>query len=285
LDAGVWRSGGALLAGFLGALTGIGGVILVPALTDAGGVPVDIAIGTTLFALLFSAPVAAYAAIRRVGLEPAQVIPLCLAAAAGAICGAATLALFPANLLRLLVAAAAVAAGAQALYRRERSAPPVMPGASSLVALGLVVGWASAVTGTGGPILPIPILLFLDVATPSAIGLALAAHVPIVATASAVNVYAGRVDVPLGATLGVLLVAGTLAGIWMFTRLSGRQLTLCVAMALIAVGCWYAYATLAGSGTSRAAETRQSLPTQAKATFRASCGRLRLGAKFSGTRR
>jgi hypothetical protein len=65
----------------LGVLPGVGGVILVPALTEASGAPVDIASGTTLFALLLSAPVAAYAAIRRVSLAPAQSAPLCVAAA------------------------------------------------------------------------------------------------------------------------------------------------------------------------------------------------------------
>ena len=80
---------------------------------------------------------------------------------------------------------------------------------------------------------------------PVAVGLALAAHVPIVYTASVVNYAAGRIDVALGATLGALLVAGTLTGMWLYARLSGRQLTVCVAWVLIAVGAWYAHATLA----------------------------------------
>ncbi|HTP73851.1 MAG TPA: hypothetical protein VML58_16685 [Burkholderiaceae bacterium] len=38
---------------------------------------------------------------------------------------------------------------------------------------------------------------------------------------------------------------GTLAGTWLSGRLSSRQLTLSVAVALLGVGARYAYATLA----------------------------------------
>lgn len=235
----------ALIAGFVGALTGIGGVVLVPALTEGRGMPIEAAIGTAMFALIFSAPVAAYAAIRRVRLAWSPVLWLCVAAALGAIAGTVTLPWFPGSLLRLLVAVAAIVSGLHALLSRERSAEPRTLGNTSLASLGLLVGWASAVTGTGGPILLIPVLLLVGVRIPAAIGLALAAHVPIVYTASIVNYAAERIDVGLGAALGGFLVAGTLAGMWLYERLSGRQLTVCVAWVLIAVGAWYAYATLA----------------------------------------
>lgn len=231
----------ALMAGLITALTGIGGVVLVPALTEGMGTPVDRAIGTAMFALVFSAPLAAYAAVRRVDLRLAPVAWLCATAALGALIGAMTLGWFPARTLRLLVASVALVSGLHALLSRDLSKESPALGNIPLASLGLVVGWASAVTGTGGPILLIPILLLLRVPTPSSVGLALAAHVPIVYTASAVNFYAGRIDVWLGATLGGLLVVGTLIGMGLYTRLSGRQLTVCVAWALIAVGSWYVY--------------------------------------------
>jgi hypothetical protein len=235
----------ALLAGFVGALTGVGGVVLVPALTEAAGAPIDRAIGTAMFALAFSAPVAAYAAVRRVRLSAGPVALLCVAAACGSVIGTGTLAWFSGNVLRLLVAAAALVSGLHALFSHERAGRARMLGNTSLALLGFLVGWASAVTGTGGPVLLIPVLLLLGFPAAAAVGLALASHVPIVWLASAVNLNAGRVDITTGAGLGGLLVAGTLAGMWLFTRLSGRQLTVCVALALIAVGSWYGYVTLA----------------------------------------
>jgi uncharacterized membrane protein YfcA len=91
----------------------------------------------------------------------------------------------------------------------------------------------------------IPILLALGVPTATSVGLGLAAHLPIVAMASVTNAWAGRIDYALGVMLGALLVIGTLGGTWLSGRLSRRQQTLSVAVALIAVGAWYAYTTLA----------------------------------------
>jgi len=45
--------------------------------------------------------------------------------------------------------------------------------------------------------------------------------------------------------LGVLLVAGTYVGAKLSGRLSGRGLTMAVALTLVAVGLWYGYATVA----------------------------------------
>lgn len=236
----------ALLAGLLGGLTGIGGVIVVPALTEFGRVPVGAAIATTMFAFNFSGPLAAYVTLRRVRLGLRPVVALCVAAGLGSLVGTLTLEWLPSTLVRLFVAAAAVASGWHALVNPDRSSASVkLPGTTLLAALGLVVGWASAVSGTGGPVMLIPILLALGVPTATSVGLGLAAHLPIVAMASVMNIWAGRVDYALGVTLGALLVIGTLAGTWLSGRLSGRQLTLSVAVALIGVGAWYAHATLA----------------------------------------
>jgi uncharacterized protein len=130
----------ALIAGLVGALTGIGGVVLVPALTEGRGMPIEAAIGTAMFALIFSAPVAAYAAIRRVRLAMSSAVWLCVAAGLGAIVGTATLAWFPGSLLRLLVAVAAIVSGLHALLSRERSVEPRALGHTSLASLGLLVG-------------------------------------------------------------------------------------------------------------------------------------------------
>jgi uncharacterized membrane protein YfcA len=51
-------------------------------------------------------------------------------------------------------------------------------------------------------------------------------------------------DLRLGAILGALLVAGTYAGARLSHRLSGRELTVAVALVLVAVGLWFGYLQL-----------------------------------------
>ena len=51
-------------------------------------------------------------------------------------------------------------------------------------------------------------------------------------------------DSVIGVTLGVLLLAGTMAGAKLSRHLTGRALAKAVAVTLIVVGLWYGYATL-----------------------------------------
>ncbi len=114
-----------------------------------------------------------------------------------------------------------------------------------LAALRLAVGYGSAISGTGGPVMLIPRLIAGRTPAAVAIALAQAISVPIALAATAVNAALGRLDLALGAAIGVFLVAGTVAGAWLAGRLHARHLTAAVALALIATGLWYGYATLA----------------------------------------
>lgn len=233
----------ALAAGLLIGLTGIGGVLLVPVLTQAAGVPLDRAIAASLLGFLFAGIYAAFVHLRRARLELRPVALLCLAAASGALAGAATLDRLPATAVRLFVALLALGSGLHALASRHAPGDRI-PSAPMLGVLGLAVGYGSAISGTGGPVMLIPLLLALRTPVLAAIAFGLAAQLPIAMAATAVYALEGRIDLALGATLGALLVAGTLAGATLSTRLSRRGLTAAVALTLIAVGLWYGYATL-----------------------------------------
>lgn len=225
-------------------VTGIGGVLVVPALTEFAGVPLDRAIAASMFGFLFAGLPAAFVHLRRARLPAQPVLALGIASMAGAVLGAVTLDWLAARAVRLFVALLALASGVHALSSKH---PPGndMPSRGVLVLLGLAVGYGSAISGTGGPVMLIPLLLALRTPVSQAIALGLAAQMPITLSATVVNAAAGRIDVPLGATLGVLLIAGTFSGAWLSGRLSRRALTVAVALGLIGVGLWYGYATLA----------------------------------------
>jgi uncharacterized membrane protein YfcA len=198
----------ALVAGVLIGITGIGGVLLVPALTEAARVPLD------------------------------------LSAAVGALAGAAALDALPAAAVRMFIAILAIVSGIQALAG-SRAAEQALPETTALAFLGLVVGAGSAISGTGGPVMLIPILLLVGVPLVIAITLALAVQVPIALAATVVNALAGRMDWLLGVALGVPLIAGAVTGAWLSRRLPARALSVAVAGALIAMGLWYGYVTIA----------------------------------------
>lgn len=234
----------ALVAGLLVGLTGIGGVLLVPVLTGAAGVPLERAIAACMPAFFVSGLYAAFIHLRRARLQARPVVAMCLAAAAGAALGAATLEQLPGTGVRLFVAALSLASGLHALAARHAPGASA-PGAAPLAFLGLVVGYGSAISGTGGPVMMIPILLALRTPVLAAIALGVAAGLPITVAATAVYAIEGRIDAPLALTLAAFLVAGAYGGAKLAHRLSGRALTVAVAWTLIGVGLWFGLNSLA----------------------------------------
>jgi uncharacterized membrane protein YfcA len=215
-------------------------VLLVPVLTGVAGMQLDRAIAASLLGFVVAGVYAAFVHLRRARLEPHPVALLCVAAAAGALAGAATLDWLPDRAVRLFIALLCLASGLHALIFNSMPSKAV-PSMPALGALGAAVGYASAISGTGGPVTLIPLLLALRTPAAAAIALGLAAQLPISISATVVYAMKGRIDLPLGATLGALLVAGTYAGARLSQRLSGRGLTAAVALVLVAVGLGYGY--------------------------------------------
>ncbi|HEX6317405.1 MAG TPA: sulfite exporter TauE/SafE family protein [Burkholderiales bacterium] len=220
-------------------------MLLVPVLTQVADVPLDRAVAASLLGFLIAGVYAAFVHLRRARLDARPVVVLCFTAAAGAAAGAATLDWLPASAVRLFIAVLCLASGLHALllkalpFKRTPSSP-------ILGMLGGLVGYASAISGTGGPVTLIPLLLALRTPAAAAVALGLAAQLPIALSATVVYALEQRIDLRLGATLGALLVAGTYVGAKLSGRLSGRGLTMAVALTLVGVGLWYGYATLAG---------------------------------------
>lgn len=228
----------ALAAGLLVGLTGIGGVILVPVLTGIAGVPLERAIAACMLAFFFSSVYAAFIHLRRARLAWSRVVALCSAAAAGAALGAATLDFLPGVGVRLFIAVLALASGLHALAASHTPTGRA-PGPLPLAGLGLAVGYGSAISGTGGPVMLIPILLLLRAPVNAAIALGVVSGLPITIAASAVYAAQGRIDYVLALTLTVFLLAGVAAGAKLLHRLSSRALTVAVAWTLVGVGLWF----------------------------------------------
>ena len=128
-------------------------------------------------------------------------------------------------------------AGLRALLRRAGGggrgrALPI----SMLMPIGLAVGIGSALTGTGGPVLLVPLLMWLDVPVLAAVGLSQVIQIPIAGLASAGNLWAGQLDIGLGLLLGVGIAVGTVVGVRVAHAVPSLVLTRLVAVVLLLVG-------------------------------------------------
>ncbi|MET0542047.1 MAG: sulfite exporter TauE/SafE family protein [Variovorax sp.] len=236
-----------LLAGGLIGASGIGGVLLVPVLTRLGDVALPQAIAAASLGFALPALVA-LGPLRRQPALARRCIPMLAGALLGAAIGALLVHRLPAQALMTGVTALVLFAGVRGLLASRIAAPTsaaAQPlGMAAMAALGVVVGLGSAITGTGGPVLVLPLLLLLRQPVLFAVVAAQAVQLPVALASSAVHLAAGRLDAPLALLCGALLLAGSIAGQRAATGMDMRQMQRMVSLLLLAAGGWFAWLLL-----------------------------------------
>ena len=141
-----------LLVGVLLGCIGIGGVLLVPALAFGLGVELHIAIASCMMSYLLSGLVGAFSYARRGSIRWATCGWLAAGAMPGAFAGAALVTSVPPLALEVLLTTLICFSGAQAMRQHAdlKVSGRELSG-QALLAIGLVTGLGSAMSGTGGP--------------------------------------------------------------------------------------------------------------------------------------
>jgi uncharacterized protein len=143
----------------------------------------------------------------------------------------------PASVLTILIAALIVAAGVNSLTKppsAERSTHSF--GAPLLVMIGVIVGFGSALTGTGGPVLLVPILVFMRAPVLPAIGASQAIQIPVALFSTLGYILFGRVDFALGTALGIAMIIGVVIGTRFAHAVPAVALRRITAVSLVCVG-------------------------------------------------
>jgi uncharacterized membrane protein YfcA len=226
-----------LAAGVMIGCVGVGGVIVAPALVYGLGMPIQDAIASAMMGYILTGFVGAVVYAREGSIRWAPAGWITLGAGPGALFGAWALNWVDPRLLECFIGLLSLWSGVNGLQPRhgapaaERSLPP-----AALTAVGAVTGVLSAISGTGGPLVLVPILLALKLPTLAAVGLSQAAQIPIAILATIGNFAYGDPNVSFGVALGLGLAAGTLAGAKIAHAVSREALTRGAAVLLVAVG-------------------------------------------------
>lgn len=230
----------ALIGGAAGVMigcVGVGGVIVVPALVYGLGLPIQDAIASAMMGYILTGLIGTTIYARAGSIRWPLAGWITLGAAPGALFGAWAGNLVDARLLELSIALLSLWSGVNGLRkRRGAEAEERALRAAELVAVGGVTGVLSAISGTGGPLVLVPILLSLKLPTLAAVGLSQAAQIPIAILATVGNFAYGDPDVSIGVVLGLGLAAGTWVGAKVAHAISREALTRVAACLLIAVG-------------------------------------------------
>lgn len=225
-------------AGFIGCLiggVGIGGVLLVPFLTYALGLPVREAVAIAMASYIATGIAAIMQA--RMTDDWRQLRPywlLIVATLPGAFLGGLAIGAIPDRVALLLLAIFLVLTGLWWVLRdrlpaRDGTRPSGWP-------TGILSGFASALTGTGGPAVLMPVLMWRGTPLLAAIALGQIVQLPIAVAATAGNLASGPIHLGVTAVVAVGLVPGVVAGRAIARRLPIVLLGRAVAILLVATG-------------------------------------------------
>jgi len=107
-----------------------------------------------------------------------------------------------------------------------------------LLVVGILTGAGSALSGSGGPLLLIPTLVWLKWPVLTAVGLGQLIQIPISLSADIANFQAGTIDLPLAVTIAIAMATGVAIGARFAHRLPAAVLRNGVIAALILAAVW-----------------------------------------------
>jgi uncharacterized membrane protein YfcA len=218
---------------------GVGGLLLAPWLVRVTGIAVHEAIALSMAAFIATGVVAVILFWRgEAGVGERW--PAIAATVPGACLGALALWAIPGWIAAAMLALFLVATGIRML--KGGSGPVLRKGRAGGAAdglTGLVTGFFSALTGTGGPMVMVPLLVWRGTPLLAAIALGQVVQLPVSLVATLTNMSAGDVDLILAGVLAVPLVPGVLAGRRLARVMPLGALARLVALLLIGAGLWF----------------------------------------------
>lgn len=230
----------AVAVGVLVGMVGVGGVLLPPGLVALGDLTANQATATSTWAFMFTGVVGTVVYSWRGVVPWGMLARLAVGVVPAAFLGAIVNASLPASVVLLVLAAITLFVGVQQLRPGAVRETRKGLGTATLIAVGGAVGFGSALTGTGGPVLLVPTLLMLGIAPLRAVAVSQAIQLPVVMAGSAGYLQTALVDVRLGTAIGCLAALGVVAGAVVATRVPADGLRRIVAFACIAAGLFLA---------------------------------------------
>ena len=226
-----------LLTGTLIGTVGVGGILLTPLLIFFIGTELHIAQATSSFSFLFTGIVGGLIYARRKSIDWHHVLWISIGIIPATLLGARVNTILSGTALTLILATLIVFSGYNALSKRSHDANTLQTlNKAALILIGVGVGFGSSLTGTGGPVLLVPLLLLLGSLPLAAVGISQAIQLPIAIFATIGFMLYGQIDFYLGFTLGIVQSVGVIIGARIAHTLPQEKLLRVVAITLIGVG-------------------------------------------------
>jgi len=208
----------AMAVGFFIGTVGVGGVLLIPALVWLGAVPIHQATATTLFSFLFTGLFSTWLFQRRGSIDWTITRPLLAGALMFSYVGARVNALVEVRALALIIALVVLFAGSYILLPARRGKRVQRDGSTRaqqllLLLVGGLAGFGSGLSGAGGPLFSVPMMLILGFSPLAVVGAGQVLQIAAALSGTLGNLQFGAIDFAFAAWLTLFELAGVLAGV------------------------------------------------------------------------
>lgn len=236
----VWLLVASLGAGVLIGTVGVGGILLIPALAFFAHLPIQEAMATALFTFVLTGLMGVYQYQRRGSIDWRMTLPVCVGAVISGFLGARLNAYVNARVLGFLLYGVILFSGLYTLYASRylsaRGINKQMAGQGGLLFIGLVVGFISGLTGVGGPVVSVPLMVILGFPPLTTIATSQVLQIPAAVSGTIGNLIYGHINFKIAAWAGLLEIIGVYTGAHLAHRANVKQLRLLVAVVCILVG-------------------------------------------------
>jgi uncharacterized membrane protein YfcA len=176
----VWIALLGAVSGLMIGCIGIGGVILVPALVFVAGIVIQIAIPAAMFAYILGGLVATSVFARNRSIDWRMASSLCIGGTPAAFAGAWAVSMIDGRFLTGCLGVLTLLSGLNSLRPQiHAECDHAKLSRPLLVAVGTVAGFLSSLTGTGGPLVLVPVLLSMRLGALASVGLSQIFQLPV----------------------------------------------------------------------------------------------------------
>jgi len=196
---------------------GVGGVLMVAYLALFAGLSIHEAAATSLFSFLFTGILGTVLYQRRDSIDWRITAPVCAGAVAFGFLGAMSAAAIDARPLALIIALIIIAAGIY-IFMPMKTASGERDGRAPgerwlLASVGAASGFGSGLSGAGGPLFSVPIMVILRYLPLTAVAASQVLQIVAAASGSAENLRHGFIDWGAAAVITVFELGGVILGV------------------------------------------------------------------------
>ncbi|EPR33126.1 protein of unknown function DUF81 [Alkalidesulfovibrio alkalitolerans DSM 16529] len=231
----------ALLVGTLIGCVGVGGILLIPALAAFSGLDTHVSMATALFSFIFTGIVGTWLYQRKGSIDWSVTVPVCLGAVLFGYLGAMVNSFTNAVYLNTVLACIIIFAGIYTYRPYSGKGILAMEGQSAgkyaaLLAIGATVGFGSGLTGVGGPVLSVPMMVILGFSPLTAIATSQVIQIVAAVSGTIGNLKFGAIDFFVGSWVTAVELVGVAIGAHIAHCSGARRLRVIVAVVCVVVG-------------------------------------------------